>query len=462
MAVLASSEVAVRLHIGVAAAVPGFMLLALLASWKAGFWSATLVTLASTICLDYFFTEPKFSLSINSYQDVLALTSFAGFSLLVSHMVQRIRSTGLRVQAREREQSELLELSQSILISDWKGAPEAQLCHTIREQLRLRGVAFWDDRSSRFWFDGDAADAKESLIASLRAQTDYDLLSREEHIRVLRFGSRSVGCVVFRGSHGTPIFLSAVAALIASNLERVRAMRAEMVAESVVVSERLRTAVLDGLAHSVKTPLTTIAISASGLLEMGSLNPLQQKFARTIEEQALSISHLTTKLLRTARLDDNDLHLRKRSVDLRELYESALSELPEQLRRDRLTASFPSGGIHVQSDSEVLRMALVQILENGLQYSPAESSVSVVATCTEDEVHLSVHNDGTFIPVEERLLIFERYYRSRSTEHKAPGTGLGLSIAKRAVEMHQGALHVQSSKECGTTFQIALPKGEPC
>ncbi len=94
-------------------------------------------------------------------------------------------------------------------------------------------------------------------------------------------------------------------------------------------------------------------------------------------------------------------------------------------------------------DSEVLRMAIVQLLENGLKYSPSDSEVSVFATCMEDEVRLSVHNDGTFIPQEER-------------------TGLGLSIAKRAVEMHQGVLRVESSRQNGTTFQILIPKGEPC
>ncbi len=451
-----------HLNIGVAAAIPGFMLLALIASWQSGFWAAVLVTTVSGVCLDYFFIEPKFSLSIDSYQELLALSSFAAVSVLISHMVQRIRSASQRLEAKEQEQRELFQLSQNILISDWKGGPEEQLCRTLREQLLLRGVSLWDERSCRFWYAGDAADTEEGLRASFRAQTNYDLLAREEHIRVLRFGTRPIGALMFRGTRARPIFLDAVCALVASSLERLRAMRAEVVAESVVLSEQLRTAVLDGLAHSVKTPLTTIAISASGLLELGELTPMQRQFANTIEEQALSISELTTKLLRTAKLDSHEMTVRKRPVNLRELLEAAVTELPEELRSNRLAMKFTVRDLTVHIDPEIMRMALVQLLENGLKYSPPGSAVCMAVRCDVGEVHLRVHNTGSFIPLAERSLVFERYYRGKATEHTATGTGLGLSIAKRAVEMHHGRLEVESSHDGGTTFQISLPIGEPC
>ncbi|MEG9437349.1 DUF4118 domain-containing protein [Edaphobacter sp. HDX4] len=461
-ATLATSAVAVRLHIGVAAAIPGFMLLALLASWKAGFLAAVVVSVASTVCLAYFFTEPKFSLTVYSYQDLLALASFVAVSVFVSHLVQRIRAYSLTLEAKERDQSELFQLSQNILLADWKSGPEEHLCLTVQKQLGLQGVAFWDSKASRYWFSGDAADAEEGLIASLRAGADCDLPTRAEHIRLLRFGAKPIGAVVFRGAHRAPLFMSAVAALIASNLERVRAMRAEVLAESVAVSEQLRTAVLDGLAHSVKTPLTTIAVSASGLIGIGNLSSLQQGFARTIEEQALSISEVTNKLLRTSRLDSQEIALRRRLVSLQDLFESSIAELPRQLNSGRITPTLLQGSVKILADLEVLRMALVQLMENALTYSPADSPVSVTAMCAENEIEITVHNEGTFIPAEERQLIFERYYRSPSTGHKAPGTGLGLSIAKRATDMHQGSVRVESSRELGTTFFLTVPKGGPC
>lgn len=461
-ATLASSAVAVKLHIGVAAAIPGFMLLALLASWRAGFTSAVIVSFASTICLDYFFTEPKFSLSIYSYQDVLALTSFVAVSVFVSHMVQRIREYGLSLEAREKEQRLLFQLSQSILLADWNQRQEEHLCRAVQDQLGLRGVAYWDDKASRCWSSGDAADAEESLIACFRAGVDRDLPTRDEQIRILHFGARRIGAVLFRGKLAAPLFTSAIAAIIASNIERVRAMRAEVLSQSVAFSEQLRTAVLDGLAHSVKTPLTTIGISASGLLEIGNLSPLQQQFARTIEEQAFTISALTDKLLKTSRLDRRDISLHRRSLPLMDIYEYAIADLPQELVSGRVNLICPEADLHVTSDPEVLRMALAQLLENGLKYSPADSELLVTISHHEGQIEIAVHNKGSFIPPDERQVIFERYYRSPSTEHKAPGTGLGLSIAKRAIEMHGGSIHVKSSLEHGTIFTLSIPKGEAC
>lgn len=459
---LATSDVAVRLHIGVGAAIPGFMLLALFASWRAGFVPAVVVSMVSTVCLDYFFTEPKYSLTVSSYQDLLALSSFAGVSVIVSLLVRRIKSDSLSLAAKEMEQRELFQLSQNILLADWKSSPEEHLCSAVQSQLGLRGISLWDERTKRYWRSGDARDDEDSLLASLRAGLNYDSPSREEHIRILRFGARSTGIVFFRGTQATPLFLDAVAALIASYLERLRALRAEVMAESVAASEQLRTAVLDGLAHSVKTPLTTIAISASGLTEMGDLNELQKQFAHTIEEQALSISELTTRLLRTARLDTLEVTLRKREVPLANIYESAIAEFPSQRVQHRIQLSLRSDPVTISCDPDVVRMALIQLLENGLKYSPADSPVLLSTTCSGDEVEIAVHNEGTFIPPEERTLIFERYYRSPSTEHKAPGTGLGLSIVKRGMDMHQGSLRVESSPEGGTTFFLSIPKGETC
>jgi two-component system sensor histidine kinase KdpD len=434
------------------------MLLALFASWQSGFLTGVFVSFASALCLDYFFTEPKYSLRMSSFQDVLALTSFLGVSILVCYLVRRIRWDGFLLRAKEVEQRELFELSQNILIADWKNGPEERLCQTVQDKLALKGVAFWDERSSQYWYSGNADDARESLIASFRAGKDFDLPTRQESIRILRFGTRSLGAIFFRGSRANTFFVDAVASLIANNLERLRAMRAEVLAESVATSEQLRTAVLDNLAHSVKTPLTTIAISASGLASMGNLTPLQLQFAETIEEQALTISELTTKLLRTSRLDRQDVILQRRSTSALELCEAAVFEMPRELNGERITLHAPNQPLHVFADPTVLRMAVVQLLENALKYSPTESVVNITIATSEDEVMFDVHNSGTFIPTSEQQLIFERFYRSPSTDWKAPGTGLGLSIAKRAVEMHEGRLRVSSSEQEGTTFQIALPR----
>ncbi len=454
--ILVSGAITAGHEIGPAASIPLYLLITMIVALRAGFGASIAVAICATFGLDFFFTDPRFTLSVTSGQDLFALVTFAGVSLLVSHLSHRIRSNSDKLHRAEEQQRALYELSRSALLIDWKTSVSTQVCALVHEKFRLLGVALWDEREESFAYAGDAASASQTLQASLRAVRNYDLPAKAETIRLLRFGVRPVGAVLFRGPLD-PLIADAVATLIATHMERIKALKAEVLAESQVVSEQLRTTVLDGLAHAVKTPLTTIILSSSGLRELGALSDLQAELAQVIENQASYLASLTDKLLRTSKLESREALILPRPVEFRALFESAIAELRVEHDTDRVKASFPSETPMLDADPDLLRMALVQVLENGLKYSPDGSDLKVRLTADQDTLELSVHNEGTFIPVRERALIFERYFRSPSTQHGAPGTGIGLSVARRAIEAHGGCIRVQSDADTGTTFQISLP-----
>lgn len=249
----------------------------------------------------------------------------------------------------------------------------------------------------------------------------------------------------------------AVATLLATHLERVRALKAEVAAASQAVSEQLRTAVLDGLAHAVKTPLTTILVSSSGLKEIGDLTPLQTELAGVIQNQASYLATLTDQLLRTSKLEAREVRVQKTKVNIPALLESALEELRTEYDISRIKTKFSETIVECSVDAELIRMAIVQLLENALKYSPGSTRVALKVNVTANDLEISVHNQGSYIPPSERELVFERYYRSPSVEHGAPGTGIGLSVSKRAIEAHSGRIWIESNKEEGTTFRISVP-----
>jgi len=460
--ILVASDTAVRFNIGVASAIPVFMLFALLAAWQAGWPYAVFVTLASTAGLDFFFTEPKYNLRVYSIQDAFALISFGVVSLYVSHLAQRVRTERMLLENREQEQRSLYELSQGLLLIDWKAAPEEEICRITQERLHLDGVAFWDEETSSFWAAGEAGETREMLHAACRAQRDYDLKVRKYFIRVLYSGTHRMGAVLFQGDDLSPLLVGSVSALLCMNLEKLRAQRAELLAESAAMSEKLRSAVLDGLAHEVKTPLTTIAVSGAGMRELGTLNELQLELASTIETQALRLASVTDQLLRTSRLTTEDVILHRRLTDLRDLCETALGDLPADRESTRILVDLSNYPVLVDVDPTVLRMALVQLLDNAVKYSPADSQIQVTVYCDDSEAHFSVHNTGSYIKPDEQPRIFERYYRSAATEQRAPGIGLGLSVARRVVTMHGGSLGVESDRDAGTTFHVTLPSEAGC
>ncbi len=456
---LASASLSIPRSLPPAVAILLCMLVTVVVAWRAGFRASIAVAVVATLGLDYFGTEPRFTLDVASPQDIFSLAAFVVVSLLISHLSHRIRTKADQLLGSEAQQRALYELSRSALLIDWKASVDGQLCSLVQDRLRLAGVALWDEREASFTGAGDTTHALDRVQAAFRSDRNYDLPTRSESLRVLRFGVRPIGAMLFRGTI-EPIMADAVATLIATHIERVRALKAEVSAESQAVSERLRTAVLDGLAHAVKTPLTTIVVSSSGLREIGSLTPLQDELTQVIENQASYLADLTDKLLKTAKLDDRDLLVQPRSTSLTEVFESAVAELRAVYDTTRIQVIGPID-TSVRLDPDLFGMILVQLLENALKYSPEAVKVRVTFSLGNDELSLSVHNDGSYIPEGEQTLIFERYFRSASVQHRAPGTGVGLSVAKHAVEAQGGHIWVESRHDSGTTFHVTLPvRGE--
>lgn len=440
---------------GFATFVPLYLLLTILVAWRVGFRAAISVALCATLGLDFFFTEPRFTLRIASLQDLLALLSFAAVALIISNLSDRIHAKSDQVRCGEQQQRALYQLSRSAMLIDWKGSVGYELCAIVRNHFELSGVALWDDRQRQFYSAGDAFSSEESLHASFRAQRDFNLDGRLERIRLLRFGLRPIGVLFLKGSLDR-FTADSIAALMETNLERVEAIRAEVSAASQARSEQLRAAVLDGLAHAVKTPLATILFSSSGLREIGSLSPMQMELACLIEKEAISLAALTDKLLRTNGAEKQTHEIRTKLVEVTPMLDSVLDELRTVHKVTRVHRQI-GARTTLCAEPDLLRLILLHLLENALKYSPDGSQVSFTAEAEEADLHLTVHNIGTIIQQQERQLIFERFYRSPSTAHSAPGTGLGLSIAMRAVLAHGGSTWVDSDPVLGTTFHVRLP-----
>jgi two-component system sensor histidine kinase SenX3 len=113
--------------------------------------------------------------------------------------------------------------------------------------------------------------------------------------------------------------------------------------------------------------------------------------------------------------------------------------------------------LDVDADRELLGLALRQLLDNALKYSPTTSTIELAATHN-GSVDISVRNSGSLIPEREQRRIFERFYRGSQAGH-VPGTGMGLSIVQQIAQAHGGTLTVSSGPDAGTTFTLSLPGG---
>jgi two-component system sensor histidine kinase KdpD len=251
--------------------------------------------------------------------------------------------------------------------------------------------------------------------------------------------------------------LDALAALPAIAIDRHQSLENEERAETASKSEQLRAAVMDALAHEFKTPLTAVQTASSGLLELGGLTRTQRDLASLIDDEAIRLNELCTRLLLTSKLETQQIGLQTTEVNIQELISEVLTSRAAEEVTTRIAIAVEDSALTVLADRALLAMILVQFIDNARKYSTPNTPIQIAARRGHAEVIISVHNFGSTIQIEDRERIFDRFYRAPQLKDSIPGTGIGLSAARKAAEAHHGHVWVISDDKEGTTFFFSLP-----
>jgi two-component system sensor histidine kinase KdpD len=434
-----------------------FLLVVVCEAILCGFWQASVVSLLACACLDYFFYPPLLTFSINDPQDWVALGAFEISALLVSRLSSREKLQAREATLQRTSMEQLFELSRSTLLMNLHQPPGPQLAQLIQRIFKAEAVAIFDAESGQSSHSGVwAADERDLARDCYLAQEDDEDKATRVSKRLLRKGADSIGAIAIRGDLGL-LVVNALASLTAITLDRCISFQKENEIEAAHQSERLRAAVLDSLAHAVKTPITAIQAAAAGLSEVGRLNASQQELTALIDDESRQLGQLSTRLLQTAKLEVQEIKLAREEILVSDLVAETVEQQRGHMAGHEVEIKVSNPQLTVRGDRELLSMALSQYLDNAAKYSYVGGAVEVSAWESHSEVLISVHNSGPAIPISDRERIFQRFFRSEGTMHLAPGTGVGLSTVKMAAETHQGHVWVISNPNEGTTFFLSLP-----
>jgi two-component system sensor histidine kinase KdpD len=258
------------------------------------------------------------------------------------------------------------------------------------------------------------------------------------------------------------VVLQGIANLVAIGLERARAQDLASQIEAARQSEKLRTTLLDAMAHEFKTPLTSVMAATTSLLA----NPDQPAESRAellkiADEEANHLKDLIDETVEMGRLDTGDIRVHTELSDVGAIVREVVTSMRNEIDGRPVNVvcdEHPSIAI----DRRLVKLAIKQLVDNALKYSPPDTPVTV-RVHNGSGVTVAVTDHGKGIPVQEQIRIFERLYRSPSVQNQIPGSGLGLSIAQSIVRAHHGDLSL-TSRPGETTFRLTLPanqKGEP-
>jgi two-component system sensor histidine kinase KdpD len=424
-----------------------------------GFWQASLTSVLAVLMLDYFFEPPLFSFSVESPAMFLALVTFEGIALAISRLQGRELRVAREAAAYRTGMEKLYELSRSSLLLDLRQPPGAQIVVLIQRIFDARAAALFDtylgrqDRTGDWRLDEQDL-AKECFLRDA-AKDDPQAQTSE---RLLRSGGKCIGALVVRGELN-PLVVDALAALAAIAVDRHQSFESEDRAEAAKQSEQLRAAVMDALAHELKTPLTAVQTASSGLLELGGLSEAQTELVTLIDDRAVRLNELCTRMLQTAKLDPIQVDLDKDEINVKELISDVLAGGHANRQESRIVVAVDDPALTMRADRKLLGMILAQYVDNAQKYSNPGTPIEIAASKSHGEVLISVHNVGPLIRIEERERIFDRFYRSPDVKDVVPGTGVGLSVVRKAAEAHHGHVWVISDEKEGTTFFLSLPDG---
>jgi len=255
--------------------------------------------------------------------------------------------------------------------------------------------------------------------------------------------------------------LQGVANLVAIGLARARAQDLAQQVEAARQSEQLRTTLIDAMAHEFKTPLTLIKAATTSLLANPDVSPEnRQEQLAVADEEAEHLRELIDDAIEMARLDTARIEIHPEVTSLRDTLEDVLASMQTEIEEHpvRIMGSEPLPPVPL--DKRLMKLAIRQLLDNAIKYSPPETPVEIRSAANQELLTVEITDYGMGIPAEEQPRIFERFYRSPSVKDQIPGSGLGLSITQCIVEAHNGELTV-SSQPGETTFRITLPLLQP-
>jgi signal transduction histidine kinase len=261
---------------------------------------------------------------------------------------------------------------------------------------------------------------------------------------------------------GTSLHRRVPVPISADELSRLAGTMNRMLARLELSFVSLRRFTADA-SHELKTPLMVLRAGVERAMTDPQTPTEVLASLEEVLEEIYRMSELVDNLLTLARADEGGITLAVETVDLRELVSEAaetagiLAEAPKLSVR----CEVPPDPVLIAIDQNRIRQLLLNLVTNGIKYTPSGGKVSLGLVDQGDTVTLVVGDDGIGIPATDLPHIFDRFYRvdtARSRTGARPGTGLGLAITKWIAEAHGGTITVQSRPGRGAVFTVTLPK----
>jgi two-component system sensor histidine kinase KdpD len=403
--------------------------------------------LMTFLILNFFFIEPYYTFTVHKPTDIVILVVFLIVAGVISQLVGRAQAGLAAATAREREATQLYELSTALtgLHSDQAIAQIlAGQVHTVMDSEHVELIITGAQPFVYRLAERAAPSRLPELVVPIEAARGVI-----GEVQIWRAGQTI--------SSSEKRLLQTFASQGALALERAWLTQAESRARVLEESDRLKSALLSSVSHELRTPLSTIKAAASSLRsrEVGWDSPARAELVAAIDDEADHLNLLVGNLLDMSRIESGVLKPKREWNILSEIVGSVLARMRHLAEGHQIEVDVPESLPLVPVDYVQMEQVFTNLVSNSLKYAPANTTVCIRAHVEGERIHVQVSNQGPHVPPEHLERIFDKFFRLTALE-QVTGTGLGLSICKGILEAHGGRIWAENMAD-GFAFNFTLP-----
>jgi two-component system sensor histidine kinase KdpD len=408
-----------------------YLLVVILVTLVGGFWPAVIASVTAVLLLNWYFTPPLHTWTIDAPQNILALLLFVASAVTISSVVHLAAVRSSLAKERAGDAGTLLALARTVLGGD--DSPQTIVDHLTAS---LGVSAELRERSSERWI----------RVAGGAGTGDPFTIPVGNDLQLVVYGDlASISRVVLEG------YATQAAAALERHRLRIQAGQAEALAEG----NRMRTALLAAVSHDLRTPLASVKAAVSTLrqTDIAWTADDQATLLATIEHAADQLDSLIGNLLDMSRVQAGAVHPFVRPTALDEVAPLIAHGLDDGAR---LHLDIPDTLPLVATDPGLLERALANLVANALRYSPPGQSPTLAATSSNGTVTVLIVDHGPGVPSDQWETMFEPF-QQLGDQHASAGVGLGLAVAKGFIDAIGGRITAASTPGGGLTMRVDLP-----
>jgi two-component system, OmpR family, sensor histidine kinase KdpD len=424
------------------------------------------------LAYNFFFISPKFTLQISAHQGVITVVAFLGAALISSRLASRLKEQVMALKAANSYNSIMQDLGQKL-----STAIDLEQVQKIAESSLSKNLSaeVW------FYFPESSTSSLEVINSKEKISADWTFKNHQPSGRFtqtltendwwflpLLASKQCFGVVGVKFLKNASVLnteqkqlTETMVEYIAQAISRTQLTKALEIANVSSETERLRSALLSSVSHDLRSPLASMIGAADTLSNYRHSMDQQDQdsLLEAIHLEGERLDRYIQNLLDMTRLGHEGLTLKRDWIGVDELIGSAVRRLKRYMPNSLVDVDLPDQTLSLFVHAALIEQAIFNVLENAAKFSPEHKAVSIkVLQLNENELEISISDQGLGIPEDERERIFDMFYTMERGDRGQYGTGLGLTIVKAIIGAHMGKISASSAKNNqGTCIRMQLP-----